>query len=167
MIRLAALACLIAGPALAQDAAPLLAEAHEALRSVAALYGHALVALAGWAVLMPVLAILAVAIPYGERTPSGHPVRNYDDRGYRAHRAQQNAMEASGPFVAATVAAILAGAPPFWVNLLASVFLVARIATAAVHVGTVNQPARSATWTVGVVCTLGLAIMAAWSAFAA
>ena len=163
MIRIAALACLVAGPALAQD----VAGAGDVLRSAAALYGHALVALAGWAVLMPVLAILAVAIPYGERTPSGHPVRNYDDRGYRAHRAQMNAIEASGPFVAATAAAILAGAPPFWVNLLASVFLVARIATAAVHVGTVNQPARSATWTVGVACTLALAALAAWAALAA
>ncbi len=163
MIRLAALACLIAGPALAQD----VAGTGDVLRSVAAAYGHALVALAGWAVLMPVLAILAVATPYGERTPSGHPVRNYDDRGYRAHRAQMNAIEAAGPFVAATAAAILAGAPPFWVNLLASAFLVARIATAAVHVGTVNQTARSATWAVGLLCTLGLAILAAWSAFAA
>lgn len=136
------------------------------MTDVAALYGHAIVSLAGWAVLMLVLAILAVAIPYGEKTPSGHPVRNYADRGYRAHRAQMNAIEAAGPFVAAAVGAILVGAPPFWVNLLASVFLVARIATAVVHIGTVNEPARSATWSVGVLCTVGLAGLAAWGGFA-
>ena len=164
MIRLAVMACLLAGPVLAQEVA---VPPEGALLSIAATYGTALVALAAWAVLMPVLAIVAVATPYGERAPSGYPARNYDDRGYRAHRAQQNAIEASGPFVAACAAAILAGAAPFWVNLLAALFIVARIATAAVHIGTVNQPARSATWTVGIACTLALAIMAAWSALAA
>ena len=41
-----------------------------------------------------------------------------------------NAIETSGPFIGATVAAILAGAAPFWVNLFASVFIVARVAVA-------------------------------------
>lgn len=137
------------------------------MTDLAAVYGHAIVALSGWAVLMLGLAIAAVAVPCGEKTASGHPVRNYGDRGYRAHRAQMNAIEAAGPFIAVTAAAILAGGPPFWVNLLASIFLVARVATAAVHIGTTNEPARSATWSVGVLCILGLAGIAAWAALTA
>lgn len=129
-------------------------------------YSHAMAALAGWALLMMAAAVLSVAKAPRERTPSGLPVRDYADPGYRAHRALGNAMEAAGPFVAATVAAILAGASPFWVNLLASVFLVARVAMLAIHVGTENQPARSATWAVGMICVLGLVLMALWSAFA-
>ena len=132
-----------------------------------AAYGHALASLAGWALLVLVVIVLTVVNRPRERTPSGHAVRDYTDRGYRASRALGNALEVSGPFVAATVAAILVGAPPFWVNLLASVFLAARVAMVAVHVGTENQPARSAAWAVGLVCVIGLAIMALVGAFAA
>ena len=135
------------------------------LASAFAPYAHALAALAGWALLMLVITIVSVARQPRERTPSGHPVRDYADPGYRASRALANAMEATGPFLAATVAAILAGAPSFWVNLLASVFLVARVATFVVHVWTENQPARSATWAVAVLCLLGLAGLALVSAF--
>ena len=70
----------------------------------------------------------------------------------------------SGPFIAATVAAILAGASPFWVNVLASVFIVSRVVTALVHIRTENQPARSATWMVGMICVLALAVMAVLAA---
>ena len=40
----------------------------------------------------------------------GAPKRDYANPVYRAHRAFQNALETSGPFLAATVAAILTGA---------------------------------------------------------
>lgn len=123
-------------------------------------YSHALASLALWAILMTVLGILSVAGTMRARTESGHPVRDYSDPAYRRHRAFQNAIETTGPFLAATLSAILAGASPFWVNLFASVFVVARIAMAAVHVGTEVQWARSALWTVGLACTLGLAVMA-------
>ena len=76
-----------------------------------------------------------------------------------------NAVETSGPFVAATVAAILIGASPFWVNLFASVFLTARIVMACVHIGTTNQPMRSLFWSISMLCVLALAVMAIWRAF--
>lgn len=120
-------------------------------------YAHALAALGGWALVMFGLLIASVTGKARERTASGHPVRDYSDPAYRRSRAFQNAIEIAGPFIAATLAAVLTGASPFWVNLLSSVFLVSRIAMAVVHIGTENQPLRSACWFVGVICCIGLA----------
>jgi uncharacterized MAPEG superfamily protein len=172
--RLALLLVGLAGPAFAQAPAdPFVIDPdlgggplpREILSALFEPYAHALAALAFWAVLMIVLAILSTTLTPRARAESGHPVRDYADPAYRRHRAFQNALEAATPFVAATLAAILTGAGPFLVNLLASVFVLARIATAAVHIGTENQPARSATWSVGHLCILGLAVMAIWGAF--
>ncbi|KIT15811.1 MAPEG family protein [Jannaschia aquimarina] len=128
-------------------------------------YSHALAAMAGWAILMVVLTIFSVAGTPKARTESGHPVRDYSDPAYRRHRALQNAMETTGPFLAALLAAMLTGAAPFWVNLFASVFLVARIAMAVIHIATEIQPLRSAAWMVASICVLALALMAGWAAF--
>jgi uncharacterized MAPEG superfamily protein len=119
-------------------------------------YAHAIASLGFWALLCVALIPLSVIGTARARSDSGHPVRDYSDPVYRRHRALQNAIETSGPFVAATVAAILAGAPPFWVNLLASVFIIARYSTAITHIVSENQPLRSATWAVGMLCLVGL-----------
>ncbi|UWQ22834.1 MAPEG family protein [Jannaschia sp. W003] len=129
-------------------------------------YAHAIAALALWAVVVPVLAAVSTRGRTSDRAPCGKPVRDYADPWYRRERAFANAVEISGPFVAATVAAILAGAAPFWVNLLASLFIVLRVAMAAVHVMTENQPARSAFWSLALLCVLGLAVLALAGAFA-
>ena len=136
------------------------------LRSVMEPYAHALASLGIWALLAIALIPLSIAGKARAWSGSGNPVRDYSDPMYRRHRALQNSMEASGPFLAAAMAAILAGAPPFWVNLLVSVFVLARIATAVVHVATENQPLRSATWAVGTVCLVGLALLATVAGFA-
>ncbi len=129
-------------------------------------YAHAIASMAGWGLLMVVLTVLSVIGSPRGRTPGGLPVRDYSDPFYRRDRAFRNAVETTGPFLAVTVAAILVGASPFWVNLLASVFLVARIAVAAVHIGTTIEPLRSAFWSVGMLCVLILGGMAFVSAFA-
>ena len=116
--------------------------------------------------MMIVLLILSVVGKPHARTESGHPVRDYADPFYRRSRAFMNAIEITGPFVAATLAAILVGASPLWVNIFASVFLVARIAMAAVHISTTIEALRSAFWFVGLICTLALAVMAIVGAFA-
>lgn len=124
-------------------------------------YGHAIASLAVWSLIVAVLTGLSTRGRAAEkRCACGKPVRDYSDPAYRSERAFMNAVETSGPFIAATVAAILAGAAPVWVNLLASVFVVARIVMAYVHIGTTNQPLRSAFWGLGSVCILGLAILA-------
>ena len=129
-------------------------------------YGHALTALALWAVLVIVLSPVSVQTrTAGSESASGKPRKDYSDRGYRADRALMNAVETSGSFIAATLAAILAGATPFWVNLLASLFILARVAMAYVHIMTVNATLRSALWAVGTLCILGLALMAIGAVF--
>ncbi|UWQ17811.1 MAPEG family protein [Jannaschia sp. M317] len=130
------------------------------------LYAHALASLAIWAILSQVLAGVSTIGRTPDRAPCGKPVRDYSNPVYRRERAFANAIESSGPFVAATVAAMLVGASPFWVNLLASVFVVARIAMAVVHVRTENQTMRSAFFAIGLFMTAGLALLALIGAFA-
>jgi uncharacterized MAPEG superfamily protein len=131
-----------------------------------AAYSHAIASLALWALL---ISVLGAASTRG-RTPEnrcdcGKPKRNYDDPWYRSERAFMNAVETSGPFIATTVAAILIGASPFWVNLFASVFIVARAVMAFVHIRTTNQAARSLCFGIGLFCILALVIMTVVAAF--
>ena len=124
-------------------------------------YAPALAALAGWGLLMSGLMLLSTrGRSDANRTASGAVKRNYDDPAYRRGRAFANAIETTGPFLAVTASAILIGAAPFWVNLLASLFLVARIGMAVVHIATVNQPARSAFFGIAFFCILGLGLLA-------
>ncbi|MCX7559426.1 MAPEG family protein [Sulfitobacter sp. F26204] len=129
-------------------------------------YSHAIAALAIWALLSLVLGAMSTLGRNAQnRCECGLPRRDYSDVVYRRGRAFANAMEMNGPFVAATVAGILAGAAPFWVNILASVFILSRVAMAVVHIGTENQPLRSMTWAIGMLCVFILALMAAIAAF--
>lgn len=129
-------------------------------------YAHALASLAAFSLLMMILGALSTVGRSAEnRTESGMVKRNYSDPAYRRGRAFLNAIESAAPFVAATLAAILVGATPFWVNLFATLFLVARIAVAAVHIGTEIQWLRSLFWTVGTVCIFALGILALIGAF--
>ncbi|WP_299023789.1 MAPEG family protein [uncultured Sulfitobacter sp.] len=122
-------------------------------------YAHALAALALWAVLVCVLSMLSTVGRTAEaRCECGKPKRDYSDPVYRRERAFMNAVEGGGPFVAVTLAAILSGASPFMVNLFASVYLLARIGMAFVHIKTENQPARSVFFLIGLISILGLVI---------
>ena len=131
-----------------------------------AAYSHALASLALWGVMVSVLGALSTRGRSAEnRCDCGKPKRNYDDPVYRSERAFMNAVETSGPFISVAVAAVLLGASPFWVNLFASVFIVARLAMAFGHIRTTNQPMRSAFFLVGLICLLALAILALAAAF--
>ncbi|KIN64690.1 Inner membrane protein [Sulfitobacter noctilucicola] len=123
-------------------------------------YSHAIASLALWSLICLVLGGLSTRGRTAEnRCACGQPKRDYSDVVYRRGRAFANAIEMSGPFIGTTIAAILIGVAPFWVNLLASVFVVSRIVMAIVHIGTENQPARSATWVIGWICVIVLALM--------
>lgn len=129
-------------------------------------YSHALASMGGYALVMMVLgAMSTVGRTPDNRCGCGQPIRNYDDIVYRRGRAFMNSVESVGPFMAATMAAMLTGGSPFWVNLLASLFLLARISTAVVHIGTTNQALRSATWFAGTICVIGLALIGVVGAF--
>ncbi len=129
-------------------------------------YSHAIASVALWALIVIVLSMLSTFGRDAEnRCACGKPKRDYSDIVYRRERAFMNAVETSGPFIAAVLAAVLAGAAPFWVNLLASVFIVSRIVMAVIHIGTENQPMRSVSFMVGWLCLIVLAIMAVFAAF--
>ena len=129
-------------------------------------YSHAILSLALWALIILVLSGMSLRGRTPEnRCDCGKPKRDYANPVYRAERAFQNAIETSGPFLSATLAAMLAGTAPFWVNVFASLFILARIAMAVVHIGTENQPMRSLTYGISWLCVIVLAILAIVAVF--
>ena len=132
-------------------------------------YGHAIVAMAGLAIFQLILSPLSAM----QKTklglaPGAQPEPDYANATYRWHRAYGNLAESVGPFVAVTAAAMLAGASPFWVNVLASAFLVMRIALAVVHIKGIGKPdmsVRSFTYVAGWLICLVLAVMAILGVF--
>ena len=129
-------------------------------------YSQALASLSGFAVLMIVLGALStVGRSADNRCDCGQVKRDYSDPAYRRGRAFANAIEIAGPFAMATLVAILTGGNPFWVKLFASVFLLARIAMAVVHIRTEIQPLRSVFWAIGTVCVTALAVIGVIGAF--
>ncbi len=129
-------------------------------------YGHAIAALALWSVLHLVLGMLSTR----GRTPQnrcecGKPKRDYSSVVYRRERAFMNSLEGAGPFIAVTVAAILAGASPFLVNLFASLYLVARVAVAIVHIRTESHAMRSLFFVIGLFSILAQALVVLGAVF--
>ncbi|MCV6584937.1 MAG: MAPEG family protein [Marinibacterium sp.] len=130
-------------------------------------YGHAIAALAlmvlFWAVIGPVSAIVK------ERSgaaPGGSVPEDYGNRAYRWQRTYANFVETLPAFVAALVAAILAGASPFWINLFASVFALSRFVMAFIHVRGFGNPIsglRSMSFTVGWAMIILMAGFALWA----
>ena len=127
-------------------------------------YGHAIVAVAGSAIfgllLSPLSAMRKSALGLA---PGCQPEADYTSSVYRWHRAYLNLSETMGFFVAVVVAAILAGASPFWVNLFASIFFVSRLVLAFVHIngiGKQDMGVRSFTYVAGWLMCLLLALMA-------
>ena len=129
-----------------------------------AAYGHAIMAMAVIAVFQLLMAPLsAMRKSSAGLAPGAQPPADYADACYRWHRTYANLAESMGPFVAVTVAAILAGAAPFWVNLFAAGFLVARVVLAVVHIKGIGKPdmsIRSFTYVAGWLMCLGLAWLA-------
>ena len=134
-----------------------------------AAYGHAIVSMALFAMMGLVLSPISAARKASEGVESGAlPEPDYANPTYRLSRAYMNAMELCGMFTAVTVAAILAGASPFWVNLLASVFFLSRVAVAIVHIRGIGKPnlgLRTMIFTVGVACCMALGLLAIGAVF--
>ena len=134
-----------------------------------AAYGHAIVAMAIFAVMTLVLGpVAAIAKQRSGLAPGAQPVADYSDKGYRLHRAHGNAAETAGIFALVTLAAILAGAAAFWVNLFTGLFLLARILMLVVHVGGIggaNAGLRSMSYAFGKLMCLLLAVLAIIAVF--
>lgn len=129
-----------------------------------AAYSHAIAAIGGTAIvqllLSPLSALKKQALGLA---PGATPEQDYGNAAYRWHRAYGNLAENFGLFAAVTLAAILSGASPFWVNLLASLFLVIRVVLVVVHIRGIGKPdmsARSFIYVAGWAMCLILAFMA-------
>lgn len=98
-------------------------------------YGHALVAIAIWILVVQGLsAWVGAAKANAGITAGATPPEDYENQCFRIHRAYENSVANLSLLVAAIVIAILAGASPFWVNLLASIAVVARLVMVFVHI---------------------------------
>ncbi|WP_371223565.1 MAPEG family protein [Roseovarius sp. 2305UL8-3] len=135
-----------------------------------AAYGHALVALAATAIfgllMSPLSAMRKTAFGLA---PGQEPAADYGSSVYRWHRAYLNLAESMGFFAAVTVAAILAGGSPFWVNLYASVFFVSRLVMAVIHIrglGGPDRSLRSMAYAVGMLMCVLLGLTAIINGFA-
>ncbi len=132
-----------------------------------AAYGHAIVAMAATALFgLLINPLTAVAKMNRGKVAGGAPEEDYGDRLYRFNRAYLNLTEIMGFFVAATAAAILAGASAGWVNWLASIFFVARLAHFGIHyagIGPMNFGPRTIVFTIGWACCVVMALLAVFA----
>lgn len=128
-----------------------------------AAYSHALAALIGFAVIVLGLSpFSALAKQKAGLAPGATPEQDYASKAYRLNRAYLNGCETLPAFLTVTVVAILAGAAPFWVNLLASLVLVTRALMMIVHIGGAGKAQgglRTVFYVTGWAFMLGLAIL--------
>lgn len=128
-----------------------------------AAYSHALAALIGFAVIVLVLSpFSALAKQKAGLAPGATPEQDYSSRVYRLNRAYLNGCETLPAFLAVTLVAILVGASPFWVNMLAALVLVTRVLMIVVHIrgtGRAHAGLRTAFYVAGWAFMLGIAIL--------
>ncbi|WP_424976926.1 MAPEG family protein [Leisingera sp. S232] len=132
-------------------------------------YSHALAALAIFTLITLALSPLsAFAKQKAGHVPGATPQDDYADQAYRLNRAYLNACETLPAFLTVTLVAVLAGAAPFWVNLLASLALAARIIMVFIHIkgiGKSHSGPRTVFYVAGWACMVGLAILASAAVF--
>jgi uncharacterized MAPEG superfamily protein len=106
-------------------------------------YGHAIVSLCVFALMTMLLSPASAA---GKEkaglAPGALPDADYADPLYRLCRAHLNATETLPIFATVAFAAMLAGASPLWVNILASLFLITRVLMMVVHIKGIGAPKR-------------------------
>ena len=124
-------------------------------------------AIAYWCILIAALLPyiwVSIAKQSGERYNNGDPrgwqTRQTNPRSQRAHAAHLHGFESFPVFVAGVLMAQLAGVNPSTINLIAVVFVIARVLHGVFYVNNV-QALRSLVWFVGFASALALIVMAA------
>ncbi|MET0893030.1 MAG: MAPEG family protein, partial [Pseudoxanthomonas sp.] len=97
---------------------------------------------------------------YNNRDPRDWQTKQTNPRSQRAHAAHLNGFESFPAFVAGVLMAQLAGVNPMTINLLAIVFVIARILHGVFYINNV-QALRSLVWFVGFASAIALIVMAA------
>ena len=132
-------------------------------------YGHALASVALFALIALFLnPLVGIMREKAGLAPGEMPRADYRDRTYRIARSYQNTVEMTGVFGTVVAVAVLSGAAPFWVNLFASVALLARIAMIYVHIQGIGMPERgprTMLFVLGWLMMLLIALMALVAAF--
>jgi len=127
-------------------------------------YSHALVSLAGVALIVLGQGLHVGIVRGREKLAADAVIPNdYSNPVFRIMRAYQNSAESMPAFIAAVLAAVLLGASPFWVNLLASVHFLLRLAYWYVYVTGLGRPlagARTFTYVVSWGANLVLGVIA-------
>ncbi|WP_424986047.1 MAPEG family protein [Microbulbifer sp. S227A] len=94
--------------------------------------------------------------------PGAEPAADYGNPAYRLHRVFQNGTDTLGFFVATAGVAILAGASPFWINLLSGLVLITRLVMIALHVSGTGSPhngPRSFAYVGGWLCMFAMGVL--------
>lgn len=132
-------------------------------------YSHAIASLVIFTLVVLFLSPFSALAKQGKGlAPGATPDQDYADKAYRLNRAYLNGTETLPAFLAVTVAAILLGASPFWVNWLAAIALVARLVMLVVHIQGVGKPhsgIRSVLYVVAWACIFVIGILALVAAF--
>ena len=132
-------------------------------------YGHAVASVVMFTLVVLVIAPFSALAKAGKGlAPGATPAQDYADKAYRLNRAYLNGTETLPAYATVTFAAILLGASPFWVNLLASLALLARLAMLWVHlqgIGRPNSGLRSILYVIGWACMVVIGIMTVVVAF--
>ncbi|WP_170516407.1 MAPEG family protein [Ruegeria atlantica] len=132
-------------------------------------YGHAIASIVIFTlVLLFMSPFTALAKQSKGLAPGATPEQDYADKAYRLNRAYLNGTETLPAYLTVIVAAILMGASPFWVNLLASVALLARLIMLVVHIRGIGKPSaglRSVLYVIAWACMVVMGIMAIVAAF--
>lgn len=127
-------------------------------------YSHAIASMVIFTLIILALSPFSALAKAGKGlAPGATPDQNYSDQAYRLNRAYLNGTETLPAFLTVTVAAILLGASPFWVNLLASVALIARIVMLFIHMRGIGKPhsgLRSVFYVIGWTCMVVMGLMA-------
>ena len=118
--------------------------------------------------------LIAIVLPYIWANIAKTPyfkAKNYDNNHprlmleklegahQRANWAQQNAFEALPGFIGAVIIAQLAGVAQGTIDLLAVIFILARIAHGIFYIKDLAT-LRSTVWTIGLICVIGLIVAA-------
>ena len=124
-------------------------------------------AIAYWCILIAaLLPYLWVAVAkgsgerYNNRDPRTWQAKQTNPRSHRANAAHLNGFESFPAFVAGVLMAQLAGVAPATINLLAVVFVIARVLHGAFYLAN-QHTLRSSVWTIGFVSAAALIVKAA------
>ncbi len=132
-------------------------------------YSHALASLVIFALIVLMLApFSALAKQSKGLAPGATPEQEYADRAYRLNRAYLNGTETLPAFIAVIMAAVLLDASPVWVNWLASIALLARMAMLVVHIRGIGKPhsgIRTVLYVLGWACMAVIGVLALVAAF--